>query len=140
MNNSEEKIYRILDANLNRLREGIRVVEEFFRFFCEEKIISLRLKELRHHVRDIENSLDHRLLLKTRDSENDPFASGVTAKEGERASLEELLFANLRRGQESCRVLEEYCKLIEGAANSIDYAKKIRFSLYTLEKESHKYV
>lgn len=64
MNNKE---LRLLDANLNRLREGIRVIEDIFRYILDDKTTSLRLKELRHKSR-IEN---YNELLKSRDIKND---------------------------------------------------------------------
>jgi len=34
---------RLLDANLNRLREGIRVVEDIYRYIFNDKTTSSRL-------------------------------------------------------------------------------------------------
>lgn len=42
---------RLIDANLNRLREGIRVVEDIFRYIYNNKEISTKLKSLRHIAR-----------------------------------------------------------------------------------------
>ena len=42
---------RLIDANLNRLREGIRVVEDIFRYIYNNKQISTKLKSLRHIAR-----------------------------------------------------------------------------------------
>lgn len=130
-----EKVYRVLDANLNRLREGVRVLEEYYRFIVEDVSLATRLKEVRHHIREIDKGIDHRLLFAARDSENDPFASGVVAKEGERSGFTELLAANMRRAQEAARVLEEYLKLIDGLRSLSYIAKDIRFALYSIEKK-----
>jgi hypothetical protein len=127
-------IYRVIDANLNRLREGVRVVEECFRFILDDTEKALRLKDIRHKVRNVEEGIDRNSLLSARDSVNDPFAKGVVAKEGERESLEELVLANIRRAQEAARVLEEYLKLVDAAPQS-ELSKQIRFALYTIEKE-----
>lgn len=130
-----EKIYRVLDANLNRLREGVRVLEEYYRFIVEDVPMATRLKEVRHHIREIDDGIDHSLLFEARDSENDPFASGVVAKEAERSGFKELLAANMRRAQEAARVLEEYLKLIDGLVSLSYIAKDIRFALYSIEKK-----
>ena len=42
------KIYRIIDANFNRTREGLRVVEEIARFFKEDSNITATLRGIRH--------------------------------------------------------------------------------------------
>lgn len=130
----DSQIYRILDANLNRMREGIRVIEEYHRFANGTVDIATRLKEMRHKVRELDDGLDLGKLLQGRDSENDPFSSGVIAKESQRSSIKELLLANTRRAQEAARVLEEYLKLIDGKSSLSYIAKEIRFSLYTVEK------
>lgn len=132
---NQEKIFRVLDANLNRLREGIRVVEEYYRFVVDDRETAKLLKELRHMVREIDNGIPGSALLLSRDSEKDPFSSGQIAKESEREGIAELLSANIRRAQEAARVLEEYLKVIDGLIPLSYIAKKIRFSLYTVEKQ-----
>ncbi len=92
-------VFRVLDANLNRLREGLRVVEEYYRFYCEATDTALLLKELRHGVRSIEEGLPRTELLAGRDSDHDPFRSGSEARELARAGVEELVLANIRRAQ-----------------------------------------
>lgn len=130
-----ENVYRVLDANLNRLREGIRVVEEFYRFVKCNKERAKELKLLRHMIRDIDDGINTKNLLEARDSENDPFSFGQIAKESERENLNELLSANIRRAQEAARVLEEYLKVIDGLTPLSYIAKRIRFALYTIEKK-----
>lgn len=130
-----EGIYRIIDANLNRLREGLRVVEEYYRFYCEDSQRATELKELRHKVIAIESTLSQDALLNARDSEDDPFNAGMLGKEGERESLISLLLANIRRAQEAARVLEEYIKLLPETQDGAEIAKGIRFALYTIEKK-----
>ena len=68
-NNSSSSLrtLRIVDANLNRLREGIRVVEDILRYGFNHKNFASILKNLRHQCR-IEFYLD---LLDTRDSNKD---------------------------------------------------------------------
>jgi len=129
---SELYIYRILDANLNRLREGLRVVEEYFRFGKESGEITLQIKELRHLVREIDDELPRDRLLESRNVDGDIFSSGSSAKELDRASIVELISANIRRSEESARVLEEYLKLLALSKGAL-LAKDIRFSLYKIE-------
>ena len=124
MNNTE---LRLIDANLNRLREGIRVVEDIFRYVYNNKEIASKLKELRHKSRiDIYDKL-----LKSRDIKNDVLKKS-TASEQSRDNLDSILIANFKRAQESSRVLEEVCKLESN--NNSEIFKYIRYELYDLEK------
>ncbi|UCD56795.1 MAG: thiamine phosphate synthase, partial [Candidatus Hydrogenedentota bacterium] len=47
---TDSQTFRILDANANRAREGLRVVEEYFRLVRDSADFSIRLKELRHQI------------------------------------------------------------------------------------------
>lgn len=119
---------RILDANLNRLREGIRVVEDICRYYKNSKKLSLKLKNLRHQSR-LEN---HHELLTCRDILNDPLKE-TTQSEKSRDSLESIILSNIKRAQESSRVLEEILKLTN--TKYAERFKQIRYELYNLEKE-----
>jgi len=68
---------RLLDANLNRLTEGIRVVEDIFRYILNDKEIALRLKSLRHKAR-LDNYND---LLNSRDIKNDVLKKSTTSEQ-----------------------------------------------------------
>ena len=118
---------RLLDANLNRLREGIRVVEDIYRYIFNDKVIASKLKNLRHNSRiDIYNDL-----LDSRDIQNDLLKTS-TKSEQNRTDLDSILIANFKRAQESSRVLEEFTKLIDiGISENF---KSIRYDLYHLEK------
>ena len=41
---------RIIDANLNRAREALRVMEEYARFGLEDPSLSAAIKETRHEL------------------------------------------------------------------------------------------
>lgn len=118
---------RLIDANLNRLREGIRVVEDIFRYVYNNKEIASKLKELRHKSRiEIYDKL-----LDSRDIKNDVLKKSTTSEQS-RDNLNSILIANFKRAQESSRVLEEVCKLESN--NSSEIFKYIRYELYDLEK------
>ena len=121
-------IFRVIDANLNRLKEGIRVVEDIARYKNNDKELSLALKNLRHLAK-IENLTP---LLNGRDSLNDVLRPS-TASEMQRETLQTIITANFKRAQESSRVLEEIYKLIDGSLS--ETFKHIRYTLYALEKE-----
>ncbi|MCT7500077.1 thiamine-phosphate pyrophosphorylase [Aliarcobacter cryaerophilus] len=117
---------RLIDANLNRLREGIRVVEDIFRYIYNNKEISTKLKSLRHLAR----TKNYYELLENRDVENDVLRESIKSEQN-REDLNSILIANFKRAQESSRVLEELTKLssIEDSENF----KYIRYELYNLE-------
>ena len=117
---------RLIDANLNRLREGIRVVEDIFRYFYNDKENSLKLKKLRHMAR-VENFFE---ILKTRDVANDVLRNSIKSEQN-REDLNSILIANFKRAQESSRVLEELTKL--SSIKDSENFKYIRYELYNLE-------
>jgi len=121
------KNLRLIDANLNRLSEGIRVVEDIFRYILDDKIISQKLKSLRHKTKiDI-----YKELLNSRDIKNDVLKTS-TKSEQTREDLNSILIANFKRAQQSARVLEEFTKLI--SIEDSENFKYIRYELYDIEK------
>lgn len=119
----------MVDANLNRLKEGIRVIEDIARYVHNDKNLSTSLKQLRHQCR-IEPLED---LLASRDSINDVLRPTMQS-EMNRTDLRSILVANYKRGQESSRVLEELYKII--SPDLSETFKHIRYELYTLEKNN----
>ena len=119
----------MVDANLNRLKEGIRVIEDIARYVHNDKNLSTSLKKLRHQCR-IEPL---EALLVSRDSVNDVLRPTMQS-EMNRTNIKSILIASYKRGQESSRVLEELYKIIEPEMSEI--FKQIRYELYTLEKEN----
>ena len=117
---------RLIDANLNRLREGIRVVEDIFRYIYNNKQISTKLKSLRHIAR----TKNYYELLETRDVENDVLRESIKSEQN-REDLNSILIANFKRAQESSRVLEELTKL--SSIKDSENFKYIRYELYNLE-------
>lgn len=117
---------RLIDANLNRLREGIRVVEDIFRYIYNNKEISTKLKDLRHLAR----TKNYYELLETRDVENDVLRESIKSEQN-REDLNSILIANFKRAQESSRVLEELTKL--SSIKDSENFKYIRYELYILE-------
>jgi thiamine-phosphate pyrophosphorylase len=126
-NGDSSPLNRIIDANLNRLREGIRVVEDIYRYIYNNKQISSKLKDIRHDSRV--SNYDE--LLDSRDIINDCL-KGTTTSEKNRDDLKSIIIANFKRAQESARVLEEVLKLTHSTESG--KFKNIRYELYNLEK------
>ena len=127
-NELSPELFRVIDANLNRLKEGIRVVEDIMRYRDNNKEISSKLKQLRHRA-CVENLEE---LLKHRDSINDVLRP-TTNSELARSDIKSIITANFKRAQESSRVLEELYKLSNPEQS--ENFKHIRYELYALEKD-----
>jgi thiamine-phosphate pyrophosphorylase len=130
----EARIYSAIDANINRSLEGIRVCEDIFRFIIRNSEISVKLKEIRHAVVEAFKSLSSRELLHGRDVENDSQKYYDVNSEKTRDSLHDLVKSNLHRAMEAIRSLEEFFKLLHPDMIENQF-QKIRFSLYSLEKD-----
>ncbi|HEA46995.1 MAG TPA: thiamine-phosphate pyrophosphorylase [bacterium] len=131
----KEEIYRIFDANINRAREGLRVCEEVARFsLCDERLTK-KLKGIRHQVTKIIQSLkiDTKRLFAIRDVRKDVGARTYPKSEGRRRSYQDIVTSNMKRVEESLRVLEEFTKKINPSAGA--RFKRLRFQAYDLERE-----
>ena len=124
---TSEKIERLIDANLNRLKEGIRVIEDINRYIYDDKTLTASLKALRHKLQNAYNQ-DR---LEYRDIENDVQKETISS-ELSRSSINDLMIANFSRAQESARVLEESFKLIDQTLSEL--CKEVRYGLYAVEK------
>lgn len=121
--------YRIIDANLNRVCEGLRTIEDIARFSFNNFSKSEKMRILRHDLRTSLKKFD-RILVTARDSQSD---FGVEyKKEGSRDYNP--VTANFKRVQEGLRSIEENLKVIEEYEIS-SIVEKLRFESYTLEKD-----
>ncbi len=117
---------RIIDVNLNRTAEGLRILEEISRFILNNPDFSSFLKKSRHTICQFQEN-DYQNLLMARDSLND---IGPKIQNPDfRMDVETVFKANVKRVQQSLRVLEE-CDI----NNSSDY-EKLRYELYDFEKK-----
>lgn len=121
------KIGRIIDANLNRLKEGIRVAEDICRYGYNNLSAFSTLKDIRHKAK-----INTDCFIEYRDVELD-VGKKSTSSEMSRSCLNDICIANLKRAQESARVLEECFKLID--TKNSELFKDIRYQLYSVEKE-----
>lgn len=128
-----KQLYRIIDANANRAREGLRVVEEVARFVREKPDLTARLKGIRHDITRTLKTFPNGDLLSARSSEEDVGRKLYQEEEGRRAGHEEIVRINMRRSEEAMRALEEFSKVIDSKLGQ--NFKDIRFQLYSLEKD-----
>lgn len=130
-----QKIYRVIDANLNRCREGLRVVEEITRLVIENSALAQKFKSMRHNLTQVSTNLaSPSQILTARQSKNDIGRKGWHKDEKERGNYLSLIHANMSRAQEAARVLEEFTKILNEEEVSLRF-KELRFSLYDLEQE-----
>jgi thiamine-phosphate pyrophosphorylase len=134
------QLLRMIDANLNRSSEGLRVLEDVVRFLLNDAELGHQLRTLRHDLAQETKSLSVGLLSR-RDSEHDVGHLSSREKELNKKTtslqgLLDLVTANAKRVEESLRVLEELAKLpeISSMLNSARF-EQMRFALYTLERD-----
>ncbi len=133
-NYPEKNIYRILDANINRAKEGLRVCEEITRFLLNNRPYTLEFKKIRHKIDEITRTIFIKTrLLKERESLLD-VGKNIYVNELKRENFKDIFFANIQRVKESIRVLEEFSKLI--SKDSAIGFKKIRYRVYEIEKKT----
>lgn len=123
---------RILDANANRAREALRVLEDFCRFILNDAFLSRELKEIRHSLADALAALPKALLIAARDTGGDVGTAIGTERERERSSTREVVAANAKRLQEALRTLEEFGKLY--GAEFGTRLEAVRYRAYTVER------
>lgn len=125
-------VLRLVDANINRAHEGLRVCEDLARFYFELTPSYRRLRRLRHAfdrcLRQLPVPVE--ALVRVRDSRLDP---GRRADFTPVRSAEHLLAMNLQRTKEACRVLEESSRLL--APKAAPAFQTIRFRLYDVERD-----
>ncbi len=130
-----QSVIRIIDANFNRLAEGLRILEEAARMILDDTELTQQLKTLRHNL--IRSDLPFNMeMIRSRDSAGDVGAALEVSGEEKRKELPLIIIANSRRAQESLRVLEDMAKVPEIAPKlDSEKYKKARFELYTLEQK-----
>jgi len=131
-----KNINRIIDANINRTKEGLRVCEEIARFILNSRTLTSEFKKARHKIDGIIRRLPAAGdLLEARKSLAD-VGRDIYINELKRRDLRDIFFANIQRVKESVRVLEEFSKLIN--KNLAVEFKKTRYAIYEVEKKAAK--
>ncbi len=122
---------RLIDANANRAREGLRVVEDLARFVLNDEGLCATLKAVRHGLGEALAGLpvDRGVLLAWRDTPGDVGTGVVGAGEGTRAGLPALCGAAAGRLAEALRVIEESAKLLE-AGDAAAAVEALRYRAY----------
>ncbi len=125
--------FSLIDANLSRAKEGMRVVEDTARFVLRNEVLYVKIRPLRHLLAQLEYMLGGATRLTGRDLGQD---FGVASQENNMASRRNfwgLIKANFGRLEEALRVLEEYTKIY--LPQHYPYFEKLRHDVYRLEFE-----
>ena len=125
---------RILDANANRAREGLRVAEEHARFVLDRADLCERFKRLRHELAAalaLVEAASGGDLCRARDTAGDVGTVIATASERARSGTADVARAAVKRTSEALRALEEYGKII--SAEAAARFERIRYGLYEAE-------
>lgn len=136
MTSRENNFGRIIDANLNRVKEGLRVCEEITRFILDNHKFTAQLKESRHKIDHLARKIyAPAKLLNQRRVQTDAGRCN-SCGELKRSNCKDIFWANIQRVKESLRVLEEFSKLVDIRA-ALGF-KQLRYKVYEIEKASFK--
>jgi len=121
------RIYQIIDANLDRAREGLRVLEDWARFGLGENNYVTKIKNFRQILG--KNHLE--IYKKTRNYIEDQSKGLTHLDQFNRKTTEQIISSNAGRVQEALRVVEEFSRLHNHELSKI--ASDMRYEIYTLE-------
>ncbi len=121
------RIYQIIDANLDRAREGLRVLEDWARFGLGKEKYVEKIKNFRQIL-----GKNHLEVYKQSRNQIEDKCKGLTHKEQfNRITPEQIISSNSARVQEALRVIEEFSRLQNHELSKI--ASEIRYEIYTIE-------
>jgi thiamine-phosphate pyrophosphorylase len=130
---ASKQTLRIIDANLNRIGESLRLLEDTARLLLNDANLSKKLKAVRHHLSTTE-PVTKKELLQARDSRGDVGRDIEVSQQTKERELPATVIANAKRAQQALRVIEELAKN-SGIELDSDRFKKARFALYDIEQE-----
>jgi len=122
-------ILRIIDANFNRAREALRVIEDILRFTQVDDEFISDLREIRHNFTAAYLKHFEISSLPFRNTKTDP---GKANRPSAAKSIKQILLRNFFRAEEAMRCLEE-CSMVANP-NSTRYWQQLRFAIYQIEQ------
>jgi thiamine-phosphate pyrophosphorylase len=126
-----DRLARMIDANADRAREALRVMEDAARFGLDHAALCADLKSIRHDLREALGRFDPGLLLASRDTPGDVGTTISTEAEGRRSGMRDMAAAASSRLAEALRAIEE-CAKVAGADSAAIEA--LRYRAYGAEQ------
>lgn len=123
---------RIIDANYNRAREALRVMEDYARFILDDATLARAIKETRHELRVSVPDALHLDLVRSRDIVGDVGREVSTELEGLRETPTDVVIAAGKRLSEALRTMEEFGKTT-AIAPAVTW-ERLRYRGYELER------
>ncbi len=123
----DKRIAQIIDANLDRAREGLRVLEDWARFALGRKDLVKSFKNFRQTL-----GKNHLQVYKESRNFNNDKCTGLSHPEQfKRNNVSSIISSNAARVQEALRVIEEFSR----GHNQIlcEISSDIRYEIYNLE-------
>lgn len=129
---NETTVLRGIDANLNRAREALRVIEDACRFIFGDRGLARQCKSIRHELSTWTKAFQASDLILMRDATEDVGRHSEQESEYVREDVEHLLKANFSRAQQALRTIEEFSKTIDGRLGQA--AEVIRYRIYETDR------
>ncbi|WP_114994081.1 thiamine phosphate synthase [Synechococcus sp. UW179A] len=124
---TDTRIARLIDANLDRAREGLRVIEDWCRFGLDRQDLVVPLKDWRQQL----GQLHADCYRQARSTATDTAAGLSHPAQQNRTDSTQILKANASRVQEALRVIEEFART--GDTELAQTAALVRYALYDHE-------
>ena len=124
---TDKRVARLIDANLDRAREGLRVIEDWCRFGLDRQDLVIPLKDWRQQL----GQLHADCYRQARSTATDPAAGLSHPAQQTRTDSTQVLKANASRVQEALRVVEEFARTVD--ADLARTAASVRYGLYDHE-------
>ncbi len=124
---TNQDVAQLIDANLDRAREGLRVIEDWSRFGLNNKDFVIILKDCRQQL----GQQHYEFYKRARSTSTDKGAGLKHPAQSNRSHPKEIVAANFARVQEALRVLEEFTRTTHPELSKI--SANIRYRIYDLE-------
>lgn len=131
-----QSAYRIIDANFNRAREALRVLDDVARFVLGMQQLVSQFKHLRHELHQTltQSGVDELVRMAARDVSGDVGTEVSTAAEASRSGMRSIAAAAGGRLTEAMRSIEEQLKLL-GKSEGAVAVERLRYRAYVCEQQ-----
>jgi thiamine-phosphate pyrophosphorylase len=124
-------VLRVIDANANRAREALRVMEDYARFILNNDQLSGDIKNFRHELTQLLRPFLPDAILH-RDTPGDVGTTLSTPSEKSRDNIADVITASGKRAGEALRALEEFVKILDPSVAA--KIEALRYRLYDVEQ------